>query len=108
MTSPENATQRLIIGVSGAACLVISAAMWFGLPAHDGVRAALMRVGLVMSALWLALPPQGRNVAWTKAVPIIVGLVILIVASRKAFLALLPLVVVVALAALFVRPRGRR
>ncbi|HUG93306.1 MAG TPA: hypothetical protein VML55_20870 [Planctomycetaceae bacterium] len=70
------------------------------------------RVGLVMFALWLALPGGGRPAAWanlSKPMLAVFLLIAVVVAVRPVRLAIfLPLLVLLAGASLLLRPRLKR
>jgi hypothetical protein len=67
------------------------------------------RVGIVMFALWLALPTKGRPAAWaniSKTMLIVCLLLVALVAIRPWIA--LPLVVLLAVVTFVLRPRARR
>ena len=55
---------RLGVGIAAAACLTAAAAVYAVRPDLTLWWAGAMRVGVVMGALWLALPGRGREAAW--------------------------------------------
>jgi len=101
---------RTLVGLVTIACFVAAAAIWvFDLEQEHLWLSGFIRVGLLMGALWLALPSGRRPAAWAHVSPatiplLLVAIVILIrVPFRIAVLVLVVLVV----AALVLRPRGR-
>jgi hypothetical protein len=106
--SRGSSTNRPLIGVAALGCLLAAGGVWLLAPDHDAALAAFLRVGLVMGALWLALPSTGESVAWAKIAPILAGSVVLIVISRKAFLFLLPAVLFLAVVFAIVLPKPKR
>lgn len=105
---PEKPSQKPLVGIIAGLCLAVSLATWFFAPERDAMMAAFLRVGLVMSALWLAMPSKGESIAWAKATPII-GIVIAVVAlSRNAAKFVLPALLVAGVAIAILRPRPKR
>lgn len=106
---------RVMVGVCAALCLSGAVVLWIVFPEANAedeadqkwtmLKAACTRIGLVMGALWLALPRDGRQVE----------------VSPKAFLAgflafvgvvlrpkvVLPLLAVLAVIAVLLRPREK-
>lgn len=92
------------------ACLAIAGGAWLLAPEQDAMIAAFWRIGLVMGALWLALPAGEAQVAWGIATPLIVGTALTVGLSRnsKALIVVVPLVLtIVFLTLAFRRPRRR-
>ncbi len=90
--------------------MAIAGGTWMWAPEQDAMIAAFWRIGLVLCALWLALPEGEARVAWSIATPLIVGTALTVGLSRnsKALIVVLPLVLVIAFLALaFRKPRGR-
>jgi hypothetical protein len=78
--------------------------------AGPSYAAATGRVGIVMAALWLALPTRNRRAAWanvriTAAVPLVLAALAVL---RVPLRILLPLAGVALFAALVLRPRPRQ
>ena len=63
---------RTRVGVIAIACLVLAGLLKFAGPEQAGLMSALFRVGTVMAALWLALPPKGQPVLWRNFTPVLV------------------------------------
>lgn len=108
---------RPLVGIIALACLAASAWLYFnGSFSSDnenfvtgaGIGAAFFRVGLLMSALWLALPPKGREASWAKVTPgTFVGLLLSVyLVIRMKWLAI-PLLIAVATIGVILRPRTK-
>lgn len=115
MTDGKVTLNRPLVGLIALACFGIAA--WFSFSGSTGdeaenfVRgagagAAFFRVGILMAALWLALPPKGREADWAKVTPgTLLGLVLAIFAVVRLKWLAIPLLAGFALVALFIRPR---
>lgn len=107
MNQPSNRVNKPFVGMIALACLAAAGVLFAWFPEQQGLFSGFWRVGLLMSALWLALPRRGENIAWERAVPLIAGAVFLIAVGKRALIVALPLVIVVVLAAIFIRPRPK-
>jgi hypothetical protein len=103
-----------LVGAIALGCMGISAGLWIsGFNAEESsvtttsaAGAAFFRVGLLMGALWLALPPKGQEAAWATVTPgTFVGLILAIYAVVRLRWMAIPLIVGFGLFALFLRPR---
>lgn len=47
-----------------AVCCLGGSAILLAFPGHDALRGALLRVGMLLSAFWLAMPTKNRPAAW--------------------------------------------
>jgi hypothetical protein len=111
VTASHWASKRFLVGGVALFCLVSAAALWIFTekPEENAFLAGVTRVGIVMGALWLALPKHGENVAWGKTATLLIPALILVAINGRRLLYLLPIAIVVALALAFLRPRsGRR
>ncbi len=100
---------RALVGAIALSCLAAGAALLWWDSWENVWCGAFIRVGLVMSAIWLAMPTSKRDAAWANVSPYtLVGLLIgaLLVARypRRA----LPFMAVVLVLAYFLRPRSTR
>jgi hypothetical protein len=100
--------RRVYVGLLAITSLAGSVVLLF-YPGNEGVQGALVRVGLVMGAFWLALPTKTRPAAWkgmmsgwTAPGLIITALVI----PRLKFM--FPVVAIIVGIAYFARPRKRK
>lgn len=68
----EPLLSRRKVGVLAIVCLALSGLLKLAGPDQAGLMSALFRVGTVLAALWLALPPQGQPVLWRNFTPVLV------------------------------------
>lgn len=115
--STEKATlNRPFVGFLALALLGTAAVLWIvqlsSTSDGAGLRmwtAACVRVGMLMTALWLALPADGRQAAWAGiSKETLIGFVIAAVAlARLQLRVLLPLFVLLVIIGLVLRPRSK-
>lgn len=100
-----------MVGFSALACLVAAAALRWGAPDVDPnemAQAAFVRVGLVMAALWIALPTRTRAAAWSGITPASFGTLALAVFLTARFRqAVIPVLIAVGVVGYYLRPRGK-
>lgn len=113
MTRERIVINRTLVGVIALACLGIAGGMWLAGPAGQQAelwRAGFVRIGVLMSALWLALPTRTRTAAWANVSPwTFVGMLVLLIATiRLQLKVVLPLAVALIVIGLVLRPRDRR
>jgi hypothetical protein len=106
------AVRKLIVGLISLACLVTAAALWIFAedPEKNPATAVTMRLGIMLGALWLALPSRGDNVAWGKALPAIFAVILVLAVIRvnwRILVYAIPVAIVVAILAAFIRPRSK-
>ncbi|RMG37355.1 MAG: hypothetical protein D6725_08985 [Planctomycetota bacterium] len=112
--SDQNVTvNRTLVGVLALACLGGAAALAFSGHGGQSVRlwqAGLIRVGLVLAALWIALPTKDRPAAWANISKrtLVVALIGLLALLRLPLRIVLPIVFGAALCGWLLRPRPRR
>jgi hypothetical protein len=115
MEKSKTTINRPLVGVLAIGLFTASLVLmlWPGTlpgPAGATMGAATAKVGILMAALWLALPSGNRPAAWAKlrltsAAPLVlVGLALF----RIPFRILIPLVGIVLLAGIVLRPRPVR
>ena len=114
MASEKITINRTATGTIAFVCLGSSTALWFADLEHEQamlLRAALMRVGLVMAALWLALPTTTRPAAWANVSPWIllsgIGAVLAFAAKPKLAIPAIPYLVAIAVIARLMRPKKK-
>ncbi len=75
-------------------------------PNNDGLQAALLRVGLLLGAFWLAMPTKTRPAAWKSFSSnwTLVGLIITAIVIPRAKM-MFPVIAIIAGIAYFARPR---
>lgn len=110
VTASQWASRRILIGVVALVCFGAAVGIWLFTtnPEQNALLAAVTRVGIVMGALWLALPKDGANVAWGKTATLLIPALVLVALNGRRLLYLLPVAIVVALALAFLRPRAKR
>jgi hypothetical protein len=64
---------RPYVGIIAVGLLALAAGLSLYDSTNSGLASALLRVGLVMGALWLAFPQLARPVNWWIVVPVLVG-----------------------------------
>lgn len=108
MTDQRVPVNRPLVGVIALSCLVAAISIGVVDTWENMWCAAFVRVGLLMSAFWLALPSRHREAAWANISPYtFVGVLvaIFVVARWKSAL---PIVIAVLAISLMLRPRRRR
>jgi hypothetical protein len=99
---------RGLVGILTLGCLAGAVVAAIVNSWDSPLAAALLRTGVLLGAFWLALPSKGRQAAWANVSPwtlaICLVLGVLFVRRPRIFF---PIIAVVALAALFLRPRRR-
>jgi hypothetical protein len=93
----------LAIGSTIAACVLLV------IGGSQGFASALLRVGLLLGAFWLALPTKDRPAAWARVSPWSLGVIIGVALVLPRLRFFLPVLVVGVLIGWIVRPRrGKR
>jgi len=105
---PKQGVNKILVGAIALGCLAIAAGLWAIDSDQAGLLAAFWRIGLVMTALWLALPKKGEAFAWERAIPVVVGVIAILGFAKRAPLIIIPIAIVVAIAAVFIRPKPKR
>lgn len=109
MSQEQITISRPLVGVLTLVCFAAALVIWLTNPAEEMWLAGFVRVGLVMGALWLALPSRTRPAAWANVSPgmfvlIIVGVLLLPRYPRL----LIPLFIVLLVVGFVLRPRRKR
>jgi len=113
MSDNKVALSRPMVGVLALGCLATAGAIWAIAPDSQETQlwlAGFIRVGLVLSALWIALPTRTREAAWANVsrgtmIGIVLGVIAL---ARLPLRVLLPLAVAVSIIGFALRPRAKR
>jgi hypothetical protein len=113
MSDEKITINRPLVGLSALACLGTAAALWLLNPEGQQTevwKAGFVRVGLLMTALWIALPAKGREAAWANVSPwTFVGLLLAVVAViRLQLKVVLPILVVLVIVGYVLRPRDKK
>ena len=107
------AARKLIVGLVALACLATAGSLWL-FTADAGtnpVTAVTTKLGLMLAALWLALPTRGESVGWEKALPPLIGAIAvlaLIGRNSRILIFALPAAILAGIALAFLRPRSKR
>lgn len=110
VTASQWASKRSLVGGIALVCLASAAGLWIfsASPEQNPLLAAVTRVGIVMGALWLALPRSGESIVWGRTALLVLPALVLLALNGRRLLYLLPVAIVVALALAFLRPRPKR
>lgn len=97
--------KRIYVGILSIVCVVASVVLIF-YPNNEGLQGALLRVGMLLGAFWLAMPTKTRPAAWKSFSSnwTLVGLIITAIIIPRAKV-MFPVVAVFAAIAYFARPR---
>lgn len=114
MTGEKASISRPLVGAIALACLLAAAGLWIvqARTTQDGAGlqmwiAAFVRVGMLMTAFWLALPLlQGTRFRFSTEM-VISFVVAALALARLQLRVLIPLFVVLAIAGLLLRPRPK-
>lgn len=107
------AVRKLIVGLVALACLATAGSLW-AFTADAGtnpVTAVTTKLGLMLAALWLALPSRGESLAWQRILPpVVAGLAVLALIGRNVRILVfaLPAALIAGIALAFLRPRTKR
>lgn len=113
MSDEKIPVNRTAIGVLAGLMLFAAAVMW-AMGATQGSagmwQAGCVRVGLVLTAIWIAMPTRNREAAWAHiSVGTLLGIgVALFALMRLPLRIVLPAFVLVATIGIFLRPRQKR
>ena len=107
---------RLKVGFIAAVCLLTAGILYLfqGYNSENNIWiAGLMRVGVLCSALCLALPGKNQKAAWANVSPfvawgLLIGLIILVRVPLRSFLILIPIVIAALVVGGLLRPKERK
>lgn len=104
---------RTLVGILTLGCFAAAGVISVTHPHDESWRlwlAGFIRVGLLMSAFWLALPTRDRDAAWANVSWMtFAGLLLALIAViRLPLRIVLPLLVVLTVVGVFLRPREKR
>jgi len=102
--------KRNVLGILALVCLVAALALWLFTadPEHNALLSVVTRVGIVLGALWLALPAVGTGWAWQKVGPVLIIAIALTALAGRRLRYVLPVAIVVAILLVFLRPRPKK
>ena len=106
------ALRKMIVGLISIGCLITAVvAALFG-NWTSPVVSVCARMGVMLAALWWALPNQGENIAWEKGFPIVLAVIVVLSFLKRgggrALLYVVPIAIVVAVVAVVIRPKPKR
>ena len=108
MVSEEDLrNKRIYVGMFSIACLTAGCVLAF-YPGNDGLQGAMLRVGLLLGAFWLAMPTAERPAAWkglSSNWALTAAVIAAIVMPRAKVM--FPVIAVIAGIAWFARPRKK-
>ncbi len=108
MADQQISINRTLVGLIALVCLATGVAIGFADEFANLWCAAFVRVGLVMGAVWVALPSGDREAAWANVSPLtLVAILLFALVFVRRPLVFLPIIVGVAAIGFFVRPRRR-
>lgn len=72
--------------------------------------ASMLRIGIVLGAIWFALPTKNREAAWARVSPVglVFVLLTLLALTVPRFRILVPILIVAAIVGFLLKPRRRR
>lgn len=98
--------QRKLIGTLGLICLITSSLLLIATDGQQGgLGGSLLRAGLVLSALWMALPQQQLTEGKAYSIWQILGFLSIVVAVVRRPLVVLPILIILGIIGLFARHR---
>lgn len=97
--------QKRLIGVCAGLCLLVALVMQFTFPDQDAIQGSFVRIGLVLAALAWALPRPGERFGWQGLAPLVIAFVVLMAATKKMVLFLVPALIVIGVVLKLTRPR---
>ncbi len=104
---PTEPINKPLVGAIGLVCLCASAVCFFWFPEQTSAQSATLRIGVVMTALFLALPKSGEHVRWERLTPVIVASVIIMALAKKMVLVILPMLLIIGILLTIFRPRDK-
>jgi hypothetical protein len=107
ISEEELRSKRVYVGILAIGFLIAGLVVFAAHPDREGVQGALLRVGVLLGAFWLALPTKTRPAAWSKVSPLTIGIAVAVAAFLPRLRYVLPLVAAVAAIAWYTRPRRK-
>ena len=102
---------RTFIGLIAAVMLVAGGVLWVAVGDQSMCRGSCIKVGLVMAAVWLAIPAMTRNRSWGEASWTTVALFLLaalfLIGKRVDFRIVVGILFGTAITLTFLRPRSK-
>lgn len=112
MNASPLAAKKLLVGLISVGCLLTAAICCYYTEWTNPIVSVTTRLGVMLGALWLALPSQGESIAWQKGLPVVLAVIVVLAFIKRGggrlLLYVVPIAIVVGLAAAFIRPRPKR
>jgi len=109
MTQRSVALNRTLAGLLSIGCGVAGLALCVLRGIDDPLGAGFIRMGVVLAALWCAMPTQTREAAWARVSPwVLIGVLLAAVLLIRHLRVLLPIALVVAIVGYVLRPRKKQ
>lgn len=108
MTPTHSEINRSLVGLCALVCLGAALALWLFYREHYAAMYAFLRVGVVLAALWFALPVLRTTRFLDRLTPLIIGGMVLLAIFQKRFVVLAPLAAALAVLTLVLRPRPKQ
>ena len=106
VSDDELRKKRGFVGLFAVVCIAGAGGLEF-VSASDGFQAALLRVGLLLGAFWLAFPTKNRPAAWANVSWLTVGVLVMLAVLIPRFRYALPVLLIGTAIGWLVRPRRR-
>ena len=106
-TDSDMQFKRAIVGLLSLASGTAAVGLLF-VPGYDALQGSLVRVGLVLGALWLALPTDQRPAAWAYISPWSVAIIIAAAVLVRQLKIFFPILIAGIAIGWFVRPRNKK
>lgn len=116
MTTKTIPVNRTVVGLIALGCLGTAIGLVFTtdwMPDNNSIallQGGLARVGLLMGAIWLALPGRNQPAAWANVSPrTLVGLLLAVILTTRIQLrVLIPAALVMGVICMILRPRPKK
>lgn len=112
MNASPLAVRKMLVGLISLGCLITAAVCCYYTEWTNPVVSVATRLGVMLGALWLALPSQGDNIAWQKGLPVVLAVIVVLAFVKRGggrlLLYVVPAAILVGIAAAFIRPRQKR
>ena len=111
MADTKVPVNRTLTGILAVLLTTAGLIVWFGVGGQDALAGALIRTGVLLGALWLALPSRTRKAAWANVSP--VALIVMLVAAvafvarPRLLLFAAPVALVLGVLIVLLRPRPK-
>jgi hypothetical protein len=109
MAQRSVAVNRTLAGLLAIGCGIAGVVLCVTRGIEDPLGAGFIRIGVVLGALWVAMPTRTREAAWARVSPwAVVGVVLAAVVFVKHLRILLPMALAIVIVGYVLRPRSSR